>query len=150
MHSKNCLLLRTQLGKIENPGSATADTSLKLTEEELTWLQWSPCVLATPLCLKVFSHKFQMGCHQKMEDTWKRRENCFMCTVEFLRDFCLFNRILSLQWLTQIETDLILYDLLQWQSSVADSFLKKCVILLYRQSNLLLQRHLEMLLQLVT
>ena len=69
MHLKNCLLLRTQLGKIENPGSATADTSLKLTDEELTWLQWSPCVLATPLCLKVFSHKFQMGCHQKMEDT---------------------------------------------------------------------------------
>lgn len=36
-----------------------------------------------------------------------------MCTGEFLRDFCLFNRILSLQLLTQIETDLILYDLLQ-------------------------------------
>lgn len=72
MHLKNCLLLLTHLQKIENPESATADTSLisaKLTEEELTWLQWSPCVLATPLCLKVFSHKFQMGCHQKMEDT---------------------------------------------------------------------------------
>lgn len=72
MHLKNCLLLLTHLQKTENPVSATADTSLisaKLTEEELTWLQWSPCVLATPLCLKVFSHKFQMGCHQKMEDT---------------------------------------------------------------------------------
>ena len=38
----------------------------------LTLLPLFPCVLATLLCLTVSFHKFQRGCHRKMEDTYKR------------------------------------------------------------------------------